>query len=295
MIKNQPANHEIATLLERIADLLEAQEANPHRVRAYRNGAGRVRSVETSLAEMVLSGDGEALQELPDIGEGLARVISRFVRAGRSDLLDRLQGEVSPERLFARVPGIGQNLAQRIADQLDIDTLQELEQAAHDGRLADVEGFGPKRIEGVRNSLAGILSRAAQRRARQRARGEEDRVPDHPDVGTLLGVDGEYRRKAEAGELTKIAPKRFNPEGKAWLPILHTSRHGWDFTVLYSNTARAHDLEKTHDWVVIYYEREGREDQATVVTASHGKLAGKRVVRGREAECERYYESEGSS
>ena len=295
MIKNQPANHEIATLLERIAALLEVQEANPHRVRAYRNGAGRVRSVETSVAEMVLSGDGEALQELPGIGEGLARVISRFVRAGRSDLLDRLQGEVSPERLFAQVPGIGQNLAQRIADQLDIDTLQELEQAARDGRLAGVEGFGPKRIKGVRNSLAGMLSRAAQRRARQRARGEEDRVPDHPDVGTLLGVDGEYRRKAEAGELPKIAPKRFNPEGKAWLPILHTSRHGWDFTVLYSNTARAHDLDKTHDWVVIYYEREGREDQATVVTASHGKLAGKRVVRGREAECERYYESEGSS
>jgi hypothetical protein len=295
MSKSQPTNEEIATLLERIADLLEAQKANPHRVRAYRNGADRARSAETSLAEMVRSGDGEALQELPDIGEGLARVISRFVQTGRSDLLDRLQGEVSPEKLFAQVPGIGQKLAQRIADQLDVDTLQELEQAAHDGRLANVEGFGPKRIQGVRASLAGMLSRAAQRRARQRARGEDDGAHDRPDVGTLLDVDGEYRRKAQAGELTKIAPKRFNPQGKAWLPILHTSRNGWDFTVLYSNTARAHDLDKTHDWVVIYYERDSREDQATVVTASHGKLAGKRIVRGREAECERYYASEGAS
>lgn len=91
----------------------------------------------------------------------------------------------------------------------------------------------------------------------------------------------------------KIAPKRFNPEGKAWLPILHTSRDGWSFTVLYSNTARAHELDKTHDWVVIYYERDGREDQATVVTASHGTLEGKRIVRSREAECERYYAEGG--
>lgn len=140
-----------------------------------------------------------------------------------------------------------------------------------------------------------MLSRAAQRQARQLARGEEEGAHDQPDVGTLLEVDGEYRRKAEADELTKIAPKRFNPEGKSWLPILHTSRNGWDFTVLYSNTARAHDLGKIHDWVVIYYEREGREDQAIVVTASHGKLAGKRIVRGREAKCERYYRSEGGS
>jgi hypothetical protein len=178
---------------------------------------------------------------------------------------------------------------------LDVETLQELEQAAHDGRLTNVEGFGSKRIQGVRASLAGMLSPAAQRRARQRARGEDEGAHAHPDVGTLLDVHGEYRRKAQAGELPKIAPKRFNPEGKTWLPILHTARNGWDFTVLYSNTARAHDLGKTHDWVVIYYERDNREDQATVVTASHGELAGKRIVRGREAECERHYPSEGAS
>jgi hypothetical protein len=294
MSEKQPTNQEIATVLDRIADLLETQEANPHRVRAYRNGADRVRGVQTSLAEMVRSGDGEALQELPDIGEGLARVISRFVHTGRSDLLDRLQGEVSPEKLFSQVPGIGEELARRISERLDVDTLEELERAAHDGRLGQVKGFGPERVQNVRIGLAGMLSRAAQRRARQRAEGQEE-LAEAPDVGTLLDVDAEYRRKAEAGELHKIAPKRFNPEGEAWLPILHTSRDRWAFTVLYSNTARAHKLDKTHDWVVIYYERGGREDQATIVTATHGTLEGKRIVRGREAECERYYAEGGQS
>jgi Holliday junction resolvasome RuvABC DNA-binding subunit len=294
MSKDQPSNDEIADVLERIADLLEAQGANVYRVRAYRRGAARVRGTNEPLAGTVMSGDGEALEQLPDIGEGLARVITTFVRTGRSDVLDRLQGEVSPEKLFSQVPGIGKELAGRIARQLDVDTLEELEQAAHDGRLEDVKGFGPKRVEGVRVSLAGMLSRAAQRRARQRA-GDEEGLEEQPDVGTLLDLDGEYRRKAEAGELHKIAPKRFNPDDEAWLPILHTSRDGWDFTVLYSNTSRAHELDKTHDWVVLYYERDGREDQATVVTATHGKLEGRRVVRGREAECERYYEEAGGS
>lgn len=50
----------------------------------------------------------------------------------------------------------------------------------------------------------------------------------------------------------RAAPRRFNPKGKAWLPILHTQRGPWHFTALYSNTARAHDLKKTGDWVVLY-------------------------------------------
>jgi Holliday junction resolvasome RuvABC DNA-binding subunit len=289
----QPTNAEIADVLQRIADLLEVQDANPHRVRAYRSGADRVRGTDESLAKMVRSGDGEALKELPDIGQGLARVITRYVHTGRSDVLDRLQGEVSPEKLFTQVPGVGQVLAERIVGQLGASTLEELELAAHDGRLAEVEGFGPKRVQSVRVSLTGMLSRAAQRRARRRARGEEKEAQEQPDVGTLLDVDAEYRHKAEADMLSKLAPKRFNPEGKAWLPILHTSRNGWDFTVLYSNTARAHDLGKTRDWVVIYYERDSGEDQAIVVTATHGPLEGKRIVRGREVECEHYYGQEG--
>jgi DNA polymerase (family X) len=69
---------------------------------------------------------------------------------------------------------------------------------------------------------------------------------------------------------------------------------GWSLTVLFSNTARAHRQEKNRDWVVIYYERGGREDQCTVVTARSGKLKGKRVIRGRENECISFYREKGA-
>jgi hypothetical protein len=282
-----PANDEIAGVLDRIADLLEAQDANPFRVRAYRDGAHTVRTAGRSVAGLVREEGEEALEALPDVGEGIARVIGEYVRTGRSDMLDRLQGEVAPGQLFRQVPGIGDDLARRIAETLDVSTLEELEQAAYDGRLDEVEGFGPQRVRNVRVSLAGMLSSAARRR--RRAGGAEE-AGQQPDVGTLLAVDEAYRRQAAAGELRKIAPKRFNPSGEAWLPIMHTERAGWDFTALYSNTARAHELDKTDDWVVLYYEREGvAEDQATVVTETHGPLEGRRVVRGREDECRAYY------
>jgi putative hydrolase len=105
-------------------------------------------------------------------------------------------------------------------------------------------------------------------------------------VALLLDIDRAYREAAEHGRLPRIAPKRFNPTGEAWLPVLHTDRGGWHFTALYSNTARAHELDRVRDWVVIYAEdAQHHERQYTVVTAGSGSLAGRRVVRGREDEC----------
>ena len=80
-------------------------------------------------------------------------------------------------------------------------------------------------------------------------------VSERPTVGLLLNVDAEYRRQAAPGRLKRIAPKKFNPDGKAWLPVLSTHREGWKFTVLFSNTARAHELDKTNDWGVVYYRQ----------------------------------------
>ena len=106
----------------------------------------------------------------------------------------------------------------------------------------------------------------------------------------LLDVDREYREKALGGKLPTIAPRRFNPTGEAWLPVLHADRNGWHFTALHSNTAQAHQLIRTRDWVVLYfYDDQHVEGQHTVVTETHGPLAGRRVVRGREAECREHY------
>ncbi len=283
MADDRPTNVAIAAMLERIAELLAARDANDFRVRAYRNAAATVEDHDRQVADLVDEGGREALQWLPGVGRGIAGVIASHVRTGRSSLLDELMGEVAPEDLFAKVPGIGEELAHRVVDELGVSTLEELEEAAHDGRLASVAGFGPARVRSVRYGLAGMLGRSGER-----ARREAERA-DEPDVGTLLDVDEEYRRKAAHGGLRTIAPKRFNPQGKAWLPILNTERNGWSFTALFSNTARAHELGKTDDWVVLYVRRNGRERQATVVTGIRGELTGKRIVRGREEACRRYY------
>ena len=86
--------------------------------------------------------------------------------------------------------------------------------------------------------------------------------------------------------MPKIEPRRFNAPGAAWLPILHTERGDWRSTALFSNTARAHELGRNRDWVVIYLHQDsGPEGQRTDVTETRGPAAGHRVVRGREAEC----------
>lgn len=281
-----PTNADIAAMMEEIARLLEIQHANPFRVKAYRTAASHIRNIEVPLSSVVHSGDGEELQSHPTIGESLAALVEEMVKTGKSRLLQRLKGQVTPEEVFEQVPGIGKSLANRIAGALDIKTLEDLELAAHDGTLATIPGFGKRRLEAVRTVLAGLLSSSAQRRIRQIGREKEKSKQHLPPVSRLLEVDESYRRKAAAGKLKMITPRRFNPEKKAWLPVLHTEDDDhWSYTALFSNTARAHELGKTHDWVVIFFEKNGHEGQCTVVTETHGPLEGKRVVRGREAEC----------
>jgi hypothetical protein len=114
-----------------------------------------------------------------------------------------------------------------------------------------------------------------------------------PSASDLLSVDAEYRDKAKGGRLPVITPRRFSSNQ---LPILHTSRGEWQFTALYSNTPRAHDLGRTRDWVVIYYHHDHEpEAQCTVVTEHAGPLRGLRVIRGRECESGEAYAHPGHS
>jgi DNA polymerase (family 10) len=277
-------NDQVALRLEEVAELLQAQDANPFRVRAYRTAAETVRGLPRPAHDVLEAEGPEGLEHLAGIGESLARSIEQLVQTGRLGLLDRLRG-TSVEDVLATVPGIGPRLAGRIHDELAIDSLPELEAAAHDGRLAGVEGLGRRRIQMIRESLAGRL---------RRPRREGSRQPEPAvdvSVSELLDVDREYRRKAEAGGLARIAPRKFNPTGAAWLPVLHTQREGRHYTALFSNTARAHELGATRDWVIIARDDDRGRGQWTVVTARMGAVAGRRVVRGRERECRTLYES----
>ncbi len=274
---SERSNGWIAERLRQAASLLTAQGANPFRVSAYRRAGDAIEALGADLRDVAETGGDPALEAIPGVGPSIAGAVAEMLATGRWGFLERLKGAADPEALFCSVPGIGPSLAHRIQAALHIDSLEALESAANDGRLRRVPGFGARRAAMVRHALHELLGRI---------RPPVMRIADEPEVGMLLDIDREYRDKASSGSLRKIAPKRFNPSGKAWLPILHTVRGPWHFTALYSNTALAHQLSRTGDWVVIYFHRDARpEGRRTIVTETQGSARGRRIVRGREAEC----------
>jgi len=275
-----------------MVDLLALQQANPYRISAYRRAAEAIDALDEDVREVLEKEGTEGLVRLPFIGSGIAASIQEIAATGHWARLDRLRGLLDPERLFQTVPGIGPELAHLIHDELHIDTLEALEIAAHDGRLMSLKSVGPRRAAAIRASLANILGR--RRYPSRSGQGPSTGRGASPGIAALLAVDREYRAKARAGALPKIAPRRFNPAGEQWLPIMHTRRGEWHFTALFSNTARAHELGRTRDWVVVYvYDNDRRENQYTVVSETRGPLRNMRVVRGREAECGAFYRRGG--
>jgi len=271
-----PTNRHIADRLGEAAHLLRDQGADRFRVNAYLRAADVLREWPHPVARVFRDRGLDGLEALPQVGPTIARAIRELLTRGRLPMLERLRGAADPVDLLRSLPGIGRRFAERLHDELGINTLEELEAAAHDGRLATLAGFGHKRLAGIRDSLA-------QRLGRVRHAPPAPTPP--PLVQELLDVDREYRDKVASGELRLIAPRRFNVTGRAWLPVLHTVRGARRYTALFSNSARAHRLDKTRDWVVLYSEDESGEQQHTVITAAHGALRGQRVVAGREHEC----------
>ena len=275
-------NAVIAGMLHEYAELLRQQAAEGFRSAAYEHGAAVIEGLDRPVGDVFKAAGREGLMALPAIGRSIAAALAEILTTGRWAQLERLRGALEPEKQFLTIPGVGPEIARKLAEELHVETLEALEIAAHDGRLTKIRGIGPRRTQMIRIALSERLGRPRLRRLRQ--------SQERPAVAVLLDIDCEYRRRASAGELKRIAPKRFNPGGEAWLPVMHVQREKWLVTALYSNTGLAHQLGRVKDWVVIYYEMDtSPEGQCTVVTETRGPLMGRRVVRGREEECRNYW------
>ncbi len=154
-------NEDIARIFDELADLLEIDEANPFRVRAYRNAARTVRALGRDLGEMVAR--GEDLTRLPAIGKDLAAKIEEILQTGTCKALEKLHGHLpsSLESLLA-LPGLGPKRVKTLYRELGIRDLEALEKAAREGRLESLPGFGPKTRQRILESIA------AQRTTEQR-------------------------------------------------------------------------------------------------------------------------------
>lgn len=145
-------NAEIAELFDRYADLLEIQDANPFRVRAYRNAARVVGTSSRSMIELIA--EGRDLDELPGIGKDLAAKIETIVRTGALPQLAKLETRV-PRALsdLMNLPGLGPKRVKLLYRELGIRSFEDLKRAMRSGAMQALPGFGAKTAARILASL----------------------------------------------------------------------------------------------------------------------------------------------
>lgn len=191
-------NAEIAAVFDEIADLLEIEDANPFRIRAYRNAARMLGELGRSVQSMVAG--GMDLDRLPGVGPDLAGKITEVVATGTCALLERLRKEVPPAVTeLLKIPGLGPKRVRALYRELDVQTLEQLHRAALDGRIHTVHGFGPKTEKQILDATALHLDQTRRFKlivAAEVAEPLAAYLRATPDVDQVL-VAGSFRRMRE--------------------------------------------------------------------------------------------------
>ncbi len=201
-------NIDYAHVFQEIADLLEIQDANPFRVRAYRNGARTIETLSKSL-ESVLEDENARLEDLPGIGKDLASKIRELYQTGQLQFLIELRREVPASLIqIMHIPGLGPKRARQLWDGLEITTIDELEAAARDGSLDSLPGFGKTLEAKILKGIEELKARAG------RFKLSDADIYVQPLLAYLrkvegldhLEVAGSYRRRAETvGDIDILA------------------------------------------------------------------------------------------
>jgi len=200
-------NLEIAKVLSQMADLLEIQDANPFRVRAYRNAARFVDGYAKPMRKLVE--EESDLTDLPGIGREMARHIHELIETAGLSVLDELAEKI-PRSLIdvIELPGVGPKKAKKLWKELGIETVDELEQRAEAGEVAALDGFGEKSQQKI---LTGI-EQFRQHRSRFKLVEADllvqpllEYLRERPEV-ERLEVAGSYRRRVETvGDIDLLA------------------------------------------------------------------------------------------
>lgn len=186
-----------AGVLEQIASCLELKGENPFRVRAFRTAAKAVRGLGVDPAQALADG---SLAATKGVGPATFGIVKELVTVGRCELLEQLREDIPPGVVeMLRISGLGVLRIRTIHEQLEIETLAELEDAARDGRLAALPGFGSKTAATVLKGIA-FLRRVQVFRLSHHAAEEAGLL--HAALERLPGVSraivaGEVRRRSE--------------------------------------------------------------------------------------------------
>jgi DNA polymerase (family 10) len=147
-----PTNSEIAAAFDELGDLYELDGASIHRIVAYRNGARAVREASKQVAQLAL--DGQATT-LPGIGATLQEKIVALATTGEIPALIKLRSKFPPGLVeMTKLPGLGPKRARRLHEELGLDSLEALQEAATAGRISELKGFGPKAEQALLEAVA---------------------------------------------------------------------------------------------------------------------------------------------
>jgi len=154
-------NQEVAEILRRVAALLEIKGENPYRVRAYQRAAQNIEALTRDVEELARRGQ---LTRIPGIGADLAGKIKEILETGTLSLYEELKREVPPELLkFLEIPGLGPKKAKLIYETLGIKTLEELERACLEHKIARLPGMGYKTEENILKGLRFLKEKVGRR------------------------------------------------------------------------------------------------------------------------------------
>ena len=191
-------NSDIAEIFDRIADCLEIEGENPFKIRAYRNASRTICGMGTELRDLLAAG-GE-LTGLPGIGRELAAKIGEILETGTAQALEKLKAKV-PEGVIAmlRIPGLGPKRVSAIYHELKVETPAALKEAAENGRVQKLPGFGTKTERHILEALETLAQRPA-RVSIAEAHPQVERLLDHlqrtPGVREAAAA-GSFRRCRE--------------------------------------------------------------------------------------------------
>ncbi len=147
-----PDKKDVAALLNRIAVLMQLKGENPFRVRAFENAARTIERLQIPLEELIPAGK---LEGIKGIGSTIARLVEAYWQEGAPpDLLKELEAAVPPGLVeLLEIPGLGPGRVRTLHQKLGITTVEDLEAALTDGRVAKLDGFGPKILEKIQRGL----------------------------------------------------------------------------------------------------------------------------------------------
>jgi DNA polymerase (family 10) len=220
-------NPDIAHLFDEVADLLEIQDANPFRVRAYRNAARTIRDYPEPLTDVVRAG-AKDLTDIAGIGDDLAEKISEIVTTGELGLRQQLARKLPAGLLdLLRIPGLGPKRVKLLYKKLKVKSAGDLAKALDAGKVQKLKGFGPKMEEKMRAGLG-------------QAQATERRMLLHEADAQASAVVGYLKAGGDIHQIALAGSYRRRRETIGDLDILVTSDHGaraMDYFVRYGEVA----------------------------------------------------------